>query len=655
MRAKKITAWLLAAGLLVTTAAAPVHAVEKISTDPTKEESVYVKMDADGEVKEITATDVLKNIAKGKVKDQSDLEEIENVKGNETFIQNGENLTWDSAGDDIHYQGTVTKELPVEMNISYKLDGKQVSAKELAGKSGAFEMTVTYQNHDRFEKTIRGKKETFYTPFFLLTMLVLDNEKFKNVTLSSGKLIEEDDSTIVAGYGVPGLYDSLGLDSKEVKKKLPEHFTLKAEVTDFSLPSTTTYATPSLMGSLKLDDSSELNDMEDGLDDLVDGSGELVKGSQKLDKAVGTFVTSFSEYASGEAALNKGIKALVSGGASLKTGVNSYVDGTTTLAKGLKSYVKGAKQISDGNTALYEAVKSMPAGYQTFSTGLNSYTKAVDTLAAPETKTQLVSGSAAVASEIGTMHDSVAALLKTYDGYDAIITGLKQQAAATSDAAEQQALLTCAGTLEQLVTAQKNGLSAVVSATDQTGDLKKGADSVAAGVSTVMDAVSAISQNSESLRSADSTMSSSIAALSTNAAKLKTGAETLTANNKKLTKGANALIRNKKTMKQGVAGLYKGLQSLKSGSNAIHKATKGVTLGFSRLKQGTTSLAGGMKTFDQKGIHALYDVYTDEVLGFKNRLNILAKRAKAYDQFTGLSEEMDGSVTFILTTEKIEK
>lgn len=138
MRAKKITAWLLAAGLLVTTAAAPVHAVEKISTDPTKEESVYVKMDADGEVKEVTATDVLKNIAKGKVKDQSDLEEIENVKGNETFTQNGENLTWDSVGDDIHYQGTVTKEFPVEMNISYKLDGKQVSAKELAGKSGAF-------------------------------------------------------------------------------------------------------------------------------------------------------------------------------------------------------------------------------------------------------------------------------------------------------------------------------------------------------------------------------------------------------------------------------------------------------------------------------------------------------------------------------------
>ena len=118
--------------------------------------------------------------------------------------------------------------------------------------------------------------------------------------------------------------------------------------------------------------------MEEGLDDLADGSAELVKGSQKLDDAVGTFVTSFSQYASGEAALNKGIKALVSGGASLKTGVNSYVDGTTTLAKGLKSYVKGAKQISDGNTALYDIYTDEVLGFKNRLNILAKKAKAYD-------------------------------------------------------------------------------------------------------------------------------------------------------------------------------------------------------------------------------------------------------------------------------------
>lgn len=171
------------------------------------------------------------------------------------------------------------------------------------------------------------------------------------------------------------------MENRYLQRNLQEkaaHFTLKADVTDFALPSTTTYATPSLLGSLKLDDNKDLNDVEEGLDDLADGSAELVKGSQKLDDVVGTFVTSFSQYASGEAALNKGIKALVSGGASLKTGVNSYVDGTTTLAKGLKSYVKGAKQISDGNTALYDIYTDEVLGFKNRLNILAKKAKAYD-------------------------------------------------------------------------------------------------------------------------------------------------------------------------------------------------------------------------------------------------------------------------------------
>ena len=148
----------------------------------------------------------------GALKDSSSLTDISNVKGNETFSQNGTDMSWNTSGQDIYYQGKTDKKLPVSMKITYKLDGKEIAAKDLPGKSGKVEIHVQYTNNSKQTKTIQGKKETIYTPFVMVTAMILSNDNFSNVEIDNGRVINEGSNNIVVGIGMPGLADSLDLD-----------------------------------------------------------------------------------------------------------------------------------------------------------------------------------------------------------------------------------------------------------------------------------------------------------------------------------------------------------------------------------------------------------------------------------------------------------
>lgn len=152
-----------------------------------KEETVYVTMDANGKKDEVIVSDWLKNAGiNGKISDVSDLKDIQNTKGNEKFTQDDSTLTWDAKKNDIYYQGTSDKELPVGMEISYKLDGKEVSAKDLAGKSGKFEMNIKYTNSSKKKVTVDGKETEIYTPFLMATGMILSTDKFQNIKVDNG-------------------------------------------------------------------------------------------------------------------------------------------------------------------------------------------------------------------------------------------------------------------------------------------------------------------------------------------------------------------------------------------------------------------------------------------------------------------------------------
>lgn len=641
-------------GLLVTSLVVSNGAyanAQKIS----KDESVYVNADESGATTKITVSNWLKNAGiNGTINDESDLKDIQNVKGDETFTQNGDDVQWSAGSNDIYYQGTTDKELPVGVEIKYELDGKEIAAKDLLGQSGKLKITVSYTNKSKSTQTINGEKQEMYTPFVMATGIILPDDKFSNVEVDDGKIINEGSNNIVVGFGMPGMAESLDLD-EDAADKLPEGFTVTADVTDFSIGNTITFASPSILSDLELDDIDDLDDLENKLEKLVDSSEDLVDGSKKLSDKMGELEDKFDDYQDGEKSLNKGIKDLVNGGATLKKGVKDYTDGVDTLAKGTQKYVNGAKQITDGNQKLYEAVKDMPSSYKEFSDGLQAYTKGVDTLADAKTSKQLTDGADAVTAGIGTLNENLGKLESSYDNYKLLADGLKAQAAQISDPTQKATILAYVQKLEQLYQGQKASVGALVSATNKESTLKSGASQVAAGIKKVMTGAQTLSGNSATLRSADQKLTSSIATLTASVKKLSEGSKTLSSNDRKLLAGAKKILKASKSVKSGSDKLINGANKLKKGSNKLHKATGKVADGIGKLSDGADDLYEGMDKFDQKGIQKLNNVYEDDIKTLKTRLEKLTDMSKDYTNFSGISKGMDGKVKFVIETAEVKK
>jgi len=641
-------------GLLVTSLVVSNGAyanAQKIS----KDESVYVNADESGATTKITVSNWLKNAGiNGTINDESDLKDIQNVKGDETFTQNGDDVQWSAGSNDIYYQGTTDKELPVGVEIKYELDGKEIAAKDLLGQSGKLKITVSYTNKSKSTQTINGEKQEMYTPFVMATGIILPDDKFSNVEVDDGKIINEGSNNIVVGFGMPGMAESLDLD-EDAADKLPEGFTVTADVTNFSIGNTITFASPSILSDLELDDIDDLDDLENKLEKLVDSSEDLVDGSKKLSNKMGELEDKFDDYQDGEKSLNKGIKDLVNGGTTLKKGVKDYTNGVDTLAKGTQSYVNGAKQITDGNKKLYEAVKDMPSSYKEFSDGLQAYTKGVDTLADTKTAKQLTDGADAVTAGIGTLNENLGKLESSYDNYKFLADGLKAQAAQISDPTQKATILAYVQKLEELYRGQKASVGALVSATNKESTLKSGASQVAVGIKKVMTGAQTLSGNSATLRSADQKLTSSIATLTASVKKLSEGSKTLSSNDRKLLAGAKKILKASKSVKSGSDKLINGANKLKKGSNKLHKATGKVADGIGKLSDGADDLYEGMDKFDQKGIQKLNNVYEDDIKTLKTRLEKLTDMSKDYTNFSGISKGMDGKVKFVIETAEVKK
>ena len=641
-------------GLLVTSLVVSNGAyanAQKIS----KDESVYVNADESGATTKITVSNWLKNAGiNGTINDESDLKDIQNVKGDETFTQNGDDVQWSAGSNDIYYQGTTDKELPVGVEIKYELDGKEIAAKDLLGQSGKLKITVSYTNKSKSTQTINGEKQEMYTPFVMATGIILPDDKFSNVEVDDGKIINEGSNNIVVGFGMPGMAESLDLD-EDAADKLPEGFTVTADVTNFSIGNTITFASPSILSDLELDDIDDLDDLENKLEKLVDSSEDLVDGSKKLSNKMGELEDKFDDYQDGEKSLNKGIKDLVNGGTTLKKGVKYYTNGVDTLAKGTQSYVNGAKQITDGNKKLYEAVKDMPSSYKEFSDGLQAYTKGVDTLADTKTAKQLTDGADAVTAGIGTLNENLGKLESSYDNYKLLADGLKAQAAQISDPTQKATILAYVQKLEELYRGQKASVGALVSATNKESTLKSGASQVAVGIKKVMTGAQTLSGNSATLRSADQKLTSSIATLTASVKKLSEGSKKLSSNDRKLLAGAKKILKASKSVKSGSDKLINGANKLKKGSNKLHKATGKVADGIGKLSDGADDLYEGMDKFDQKGIQKLNNVYEDDIKTLKTRLEKLTDMSKDYTNFSGISKGMDGKVKFVIETAEVKK
>ncbi len=436
------------------------------SAKPKKEETVYAKIDGSGSVKSVTVSDQLKNIsAQSKLEDISDLQDIVNVKGDEAFSTMGSNVVWDTADADICYQGTTTKELPVGIKISYKLDGKDISAADLKGKSGHVTIRYTYENKS-------GSQGKASTPFMMATGLILDEETFKNVTVENGKLISDGERNMVIGYGLPAMKNILGIEDKDVD--IPDYFEVGADVTEYEPVQGLTIATNNIFNDMNTDDFDSLDDLQDSMDELQDASNQLVSGSGELKNGIDTLLAS-------SGTLTEGIDQLVAGGGDLQAGTSELADGSVELADGSKELADGnakladgSKELADGNSKLADGTRQLYDGTKTLASGAGELSAGLKS-AASQTSGVLLSGAEELKKGIGKLERGMGSLSKLGDGIAQLNAGMNGKPGLKEGAAE------VAGGIDQLAKglgASQSQAISIQTVADQLVNLQNIADSI---------------------------------------------------------------------------------------------------------------------------------------------------------------------------------
>ena len=378
----------LAVGMSVMMGAVPVFAAGTSSDADAvyKEETVYVNADATGTIDEVTVSNWLKNSGSvsGSLTDASTLKDIKNVKGDETFKASGDTLTWKTDGEDIYYQGTTDQDLPVSVKLTYYLDGKEIKPADLKGKSGHLKIQVDYTNKEKKTVSVDGKQEEVYTPFVMMTGMILPNETFSNVTIDNGKVISDGSKNIVVGFGMPGMKDSLNLDeSKTEDLTIPESLCVEADVTDFTMSSTFTVALTDLLDDIDFDNIVDVDSLQDSLDELEDAALELVSGSNTLADGAGTLADGVNSYTEGADTLNDAIQKYLGSNGELSGSVTEYVNGVNKVVKGVQDYTDGTNTLADGVTAYIGGEQQLAAGaakLSQLSSGLKTVQGAINQL-----------------------------------------------------------------------------------------------------------------------------------------------------------------------------------------------------------------------------------------------------------------------------------
>ena len=383
--------------------------------DADKDESVYLISDANGNVNKTIVVDHLKNKdKKDTLEDASNLSDIENVKGKEKFTQSGDKLTWQAGGKDIYYQGTATEEPPVTQKVTYYLDGKEISPEDLAGKSGKVKIRFDYTNTTSYTETVNGEKQTVSVPFAAITGLVL-GDGFENIEVTNGKAEVSDSSSVVLGYALPGLKDSLGIKDGDLDGdvNIPEYMEMTADVENFSMPAAMTfvvnasdYVSTDGIDTSDLDDM--INDLKDASTQLQDGSKTLAEGTDTLADGLSTLQSKLGTFASGVGTLQSGLKTYTDGVSTLSGGLNKLGNSTGALVSGADKLNSGAGQLASGSATLKDGLKPYTDGASTLAAGASNLDAGMDTLksgtdALSQSAPSLVSGVNSLSDGINTL------------------------------------------------------------------------------------------------------------------------------------------------------------------------------------------------------------------------------------------------------------
>lgn len=656
--------------------------------DADKDESVYLISDANGNVNKTIVVDHLKNKdKKDTLEDASNLSDIENVKGKEKFTQSGDKLTWQAGGKDIYYQGTATEEPPVTQKVTYYLDGKEISPEDLAGKSGKVKIRFDYTNTTSYTETVNGEKQTVSVPFAAITGLVL-GDGFENIEVTNGKAEVSNSSSVVLGYALPGLKDSLGIKDGDLDGdvNIPEYMEMTADVENFSMPAAMTfvvnasdYVSTDGIDTSDLDDM--INDLKDASTQLQDGSKTLAEGTDTLADGLSTLQSNLGTFASGVGTLQSGLKtytdgvstlsgglntlgnstgALVSGADKLNSGAGQLASGSATLKDGLKTYTDGASQLNTGlnqlndNTgSLATGVTSLNDGAKTLSDGINAANKGAAGVSA---------GAAQLKTSIDTAKtgaDSLAAGAKQVD------EGVGQLTQSLSDMPETiktninksleplnelnvGTLFKTLGYIDTDKITADNVSAAADAAVNNAGDIIDALtnmqnqnpsatyNQILVGLSQGKGAVSVYSAVNQSVTDSAYT----VQALKDGSAKVSDGASSLDAGLGRLSDGASELSSGASDLAKGTTQLATGATELQTGTQSLADKLPALTSGIKQLVDGSNTLVANNDTLNA-GATALNAGASQLSAGTQSLMNSVPTLT------SGIKQLVDGSNTLV--------
>ena len=567
-----------------------------------KSETVYAVMNGDGSIKSTTVSEHLYSASGlANVTDKTTLTDIQNTESDAEFTQNGEELVWNTNDTDVYYKGNTDKALPIDVKVTYALDGQEAALEDIIGKSGHLTVTVNLKNNETGTVNVNGKDRTIVTPLITAVGVILGGDA-SNVTAEHGMIESAAKSSVAAFVTLPGVKDSLsGLLPDEVNSiedYLQDTVTVEADVEDFTCPQVMVACATSTaaLGTSNVFDLSSINDLTDGINQLNDAMSQLMDGASQL-------VDGTSQLAGGVLALLDGANTLNNGAAALDDGLGQLTNGLDTLSANNAALNAGAQQVADG--VLASANKTLKEG------GL------ID-------EDMTWSNYEAVIDNILTMNDKTLAA-----GRKKMVRTIWEQAPSFKDSQLDLALyLSATKTNHDLEAALK--LMQNFDASMLTGALEMVTNADAKN--TIHEELKYQIKNSQDI--------ADVRALKTSLSQIQFFVSSVN----QYTAGVQTAADGAHSAKDGSAQLAAGTKTLYDGVNTLNT-------GAGQLNDGAGQLNDGLNQFNEEGISKLTGALDqDQLHGLKTVLDEMTSRLEDYTSFAGKSEDASGSVKFIYKT-----
>lgn len=614
---KKILSFASAAVVAFTMTAAPVFAAT--DSGNTKDETVYVVTESDGSQSDLIVSDHLKNKSgKDKIEDVSTLTDIENVKGKEKFTREDDgSLSWNAKGNDIYYEGKTDQEAPVSMDIKYYLDDKEVDGADLSGKTGKVKIVINYTNNT----SLNGTK----VPFVVLTGMVLENDTFQNVTVSSGKVIDDGQKSFIVGMAAPGVADTLGISEEELGFGSTVEITGDAK--EFAPEDMMTVVTNDFFQDI---DTSELNagNLDSQIDQLDSAAKQLVAGTNTLYKGIETLNSSSATLAAGVSKLNQGAAKIDENTKTALQGSKDLAAGSQFLSSQLNSKLtdmgQGVNDLATASNKVADGLEKMQAGVNGDGTAANPGL-ALSAKAFAQKVAGLDTVKTGISDSVASDKEAIAALRSLKSSMDA-----KTQASV-----EEQLTI-----LENNVKKKEDYLKGF-----DTAKLTESANAISAGVDTIQAGLNGdgTTENPGAVNGANGITKAIIT-------RLGGAIKDATASDSELSVGLNKLVTGSSKLAAGEAQLSDGASELAAGMNELYSKSGLLISGIGQLDAGSKKLNDGMSQFYKEGIGKIVSLYNDKLKGTVNNAESLVAAGKAYNTFTQVPDGMDGTVKFIYRT-----